>query len=60
MEPLTLVLYDMNGKPLRMKTFEKQTYIWNAKMDLQGLPAGSYVIQAQSTKYKYAKQVVKL
>lgn len=60
MEPLTLVLYDMNGKPLRMKTFEKQTYNWNTKMDLQGLPAGSYIIHAQSTKYKYAKQVVKL
>lgn len=60
MEPLTLTLYDMNGKPLRMKTFTKQTYLWNTKFDLQGLPSGSYIISAQSLNYKHAKQIIKL
>ncbi|MGB4771336.1 MAG: hypothetical protein WBP58_07750 [Chitinophagaceae bacterium] len=60
MEPLTLILYDINGKPLKMKTFTKQTYLWNTKFDLQGLPSGSYIISAQSLNYKHAKQVIKL
>lgn len=60
MEPLTLILYDMNGKPLKMKTFTKQTYLWNTKFDLQGLPSGSYIISAQSLNYKHAKQIIKL
>jgi dienelactone hydrolase len=59
-EPLTLILYDMNGKPLKMKTFTKQTYLWNTKFDLQGLPSGSYIISAQSLNYKHVKQIIKL
>jgi hypothetical protein len=60
MENLQMVLYDMSGRPLRTKTFNKQTYIWNTKFDMQGLPSGTYVISINSAHVKHAKQVVKL
>lgn len=60
MEEIQVTLYDMNGRPLKTSKFSKQTYVWNIKFDMQGLPSGSYVIGINSVHVKHAKQVIKL
>ena len=59
MEDIHMVLYDMNGRPLKTSRISKQTYFFNTKFDLQGLPAGSYVIGINSPHIRYAGQVAK-
>jgi len=59
MEDIYLVLYDMNGRPLKTSKISKQSYFCNTKFDLQGLPAGSYVIGINSPHIRYAGQVAK-
>jgi hypothetical protein len=60
MEDIQVTLYDMNGKPLKTSKFNKQTYLWNIKFNMEGLPNGSYIISINSMHVKHAKQVIKL
>jgi predicted esterase len=60
MEELTVMIHDLNGKPLGMKTFQKQSFTWNTKWDMQSLRPGTYVLSISGQNVKYAKQVMKL
>ena len=58
-EQLTIALYDLNGKLLSLKKFDKQAYAWNTIWSTQSLPSGMYVVSINGQHVKYSKQIVK-
>lgn len=52
-------LMDVQGRTLRNWVFQKPEGSWSQSLDVSGLPAGSYFIQALGTNYQAIKQFIK-
>jgi hypothetical protein len=59
-EDIQVMLYDLNGRPLKSSKYSKQYFTFNTKMSMDELPKGAYIISITSAHIRYTKQVIKL
>jgi hypothetical protein len=52
-------LNDMQGRVLRVWTFQKQATVWDQPVDLSGLASGSYVLVVKGTTIREVKTIIK-